>query len=486
MGSNLKSKILSGVFWKFLERMLAQMVSMLVAIVLARLLSPSDYGTIALVTIFITIADVFITDGFGASLIQKKDADNVDFSTVFFFNIAFCSLLYVIVFFLAIPVAAFYEKPILVPVLRVLAIKILISSLNSVQHAYVARNMLFKRFFYSTLIGTMVSAFVGIWMAYHGFGVWALVAQELTNRTIDMTVLWFTVRWRPNKAFSSKKLMGLFDYGWKLLVQSLFVNIYGNLRSLIIGKVYSTEDLAYYTKGSYYPNLIIANVDTALNSALFPAMSQEQSKEGNVKKIVRRSMSMCSYVLSPILIGFAVTSPTVVELVLTAKWLPIVPFIRIFCVSLLFRPAQSAMLQAVKAVGKSDLVLKYDMPIRIIGLLIIALTVRLGTIYIAYGEVAVAIIGLLLYSSACKKAVDYSLSEVIQDFVPNVILSLLMGGAVFAVGRWGSVSTEVLCLLLQIIAGVGAYILLSKITKNKSYDYLMELLINRKKLRANK
>ena len=481
MGNNIKNKILSGVFWKFMERMLAQMVSMVVAIVLARLLSPSDYGTIALVTIFITIANVFISDGFGASLIQKKDADNIDFSTVFFFNIAFCSALYVAIFFLAVFVADFYEKPILVPVLRVLAIKILISSLNSVQHAYVARHMLFKRFFYSTLFGTIVSAFVGIWMAYHGFGVWALVAQELTNRTIDMTVLWFTVRWRPDRVFSWSRLKTLFDYGWKLLVQSLFVNIYGNLRSLIIGKVYSTEDLAYYTKGSYYPNLIIANVDTALNSALFPAMSQEQSHEGHVKMIVRRSMSMCSYVLCPVLIGFAVTAPVIVELVLTSKWLPIVPFIRVFCVSLMFRPAQSAMLQAVKAVGNSDLVLKYDMPIRFIGIAIILFTVQLGTLYIAYGEVAVAIIGVLLYSRACKKSVDYSLLEVMSDFLPNVFISLLMGAIVYGVGVCSKAIPEILCLLLQILIGAASYVLLSKVTKNKNFDYVLGILQRKKK-----
>lgn len=476
MSNNAKEKIISGVFWKFLERIMAQLVSMIVAIVLARLLSPNDYGTIALVTIFITIANVFVTDGLGSSLIQKKDADNNDFSTVFFFNIIFCTALYIVVFFLAYVVADFYDKPILIPVLRVLGIKILISSINSVQHAYVARNMLFKRFFYSTLIGTIISAFVGIGMAYHGFGVWALVAQELTNCTIDLAVLWITVKWRPNFYFSFYRLKELFNYGWKLFVQSLFVNIYGNLRSLIIGKVYTTEDLAFYTKGSYYPNLIIANVDTALNSALFPAMSQEQSTEGRVKQIAKRSLGMCSYVLCPILVGFAVTSPIVVEMVLTSKWLPIVPFIRVFCLSLMFRPAQSAMLQAVKAVGNSDLVLKYDMPIRFIGIGIIIVTVRMGTIYIAYGEVLVAVIGLILYSIACKKSINYSLGEVIGDFLPNVVISLIMGICVYLVSFFGGMLPDLVCLFIQILVGIFSYMFLSVITKNANMNYLFKII----------
>ncbi|SFH96050.1 Membrane protein involved in the export of O-antigen and teichoic acid [Pseudobutyrivibrio sp. OR37] len=479
MGNNIKHKILSGVFWKFLERAMAQLVSMLVAIVLARLLNPGDYGTIALVTIFITIANVFVTDGFGSSLIQKKDADNVDFSTVFYFNIVFCLFLYSIVFWVAPFVASFYEKPILTPVLRVLAIKILISSLNSVQHAYVARNMLFKRFFYSTLIGTIISAFVGIWMAYHRFGVWALVAQELTNCTIDMIVLWFTVKWRPSLNFSVYRLKELFDYGWKLLVQSLLNNIYGNLRNLIIGKVYSSEDLAYYTKGSYYPNLIIANIDTALNSALFPAMSHEQEDVARVKLIARRSLSMCSYVLSPVLVGFAVTAPTIVNLVLTAKWLPIVPFIKIFCASLMLRPALTAMLQAVKAVGNSNLVLKYDIPLRIIGICLIIVTVKFGTIYIALGEVVVEIVGLFLYSIACKKSIDYSLFEVLKDVIPNILGAIIMGIIVYFVGLYFYSIPNVICLLIQIFAGVVSYIGISLLTKNENFMQVLKIINKR-------
>ena len=220
-----KKSIISGMFWKFSERMAAQLVSLIVTIVLARLLLPSDYGAVSLVTIFITISNVFVSDGFGSALIQKKDADQVDFSTVFYFSIIFSVIVYGLIFIIAPVVADFYELPILTPVLRVLAIKVPIAAMNSVQQAYVSRNMLFKRFFYSTLIGTIISAVVGIALAYKGFGVWALVAQYLTNTIIDTLVLWFTVRWRPELVFSIKRLTTLFSYGWKLLVQSLIVTI---------------------------------------------------------------------------------------------------------------------------------------------------------------------------------------------------------------------------------------------------------------------
>ena len=219
---------------------------------------PSDYGTVTLVTIFITIANVFVNDGFGVALIQKKDADGLDFSSVFYFGIAFSTFLYLVIFFGIAPlVASFYKMPILVPVLRVLALQLPVAAVNSVQQAYVSRNMIFKKFFYSTTIGTLISAIIGIGMAYFGMGVWALVAQYLSNTIINTFTLRTIIEWRPKLEFSFERLRGLFRFGWKLLIQSLMVTIYGNLRSLVIGKVYSAKDLAYYDRGSYYPNLIV-------------------------------------------------------------------------------------------------------------------------------------------------------------------------------------------------------------------------------------
>ncbi|OXM99235.1 oligosaccharide flippase family protein, partial [Bifidobacterium vansinderenii] len=215
----MKFSVISGLFWKFAERMSSQLVSVIVTIILARLLMPSDYGTVTLVTIFITIANVFVNDGFGVALIQKKDADDLDFSSVFYFGIAFSIFLYLIIFFGVAPIVAdFYNMPILVPVLRVLALQLPIASINSVQQAYVSRKMIFKKFFYATISGTLISAIVGITMAYFGMGVWALVAQYLTNTVINTFTLRTIIGWRPSLQFSLERLKGLFRYGWKLLI----------------------------------------------------------------------------------------------------------------------------------------------------------------------------------------------------------------------------------------------------------------------------
>lgn len=212
-----KTKVISGLFWKFAERIGAQGVNLIVSIVLARILVPEDYGTVALVTIFITISNVFMETGLSTALIQKKDADDLDFSSVFYCNVIVSIFLYIIIFLVSPLVAKFYNNAQLTIVLRVLAISVLIAGVKSIQNAYVARKMIFKKFFICTSIGTVCSAIVGIWMAYNNYGVWALVAQQLTNTTIDTIMLWITVKWRPMIQFSFTRLKELFSFGWKIL-----------------------------------------------------------------------------------------------------------------------------------------------------------------------------------------------------------------------------------------------------------------------------
>lgn len=475
-----KKEVLAGMFWKLSERMLAQVVSAIVAIFLARLLSPSEYGTISLVLVFINIASTLMVSGFNTSLIQKKDADNTDFSTVFFFSIGIGLLFYVIMFFGATLIARFYEIPVLEPVLRVLALGIPITAINSVQQAYVSRNMLFKRFFLSTFLGTLLSGIIGIYMAYKGFGVYALVVQNLSNTLIGTVVLWFTVRWRPNFIFSFQRLKGLFSYGWKLLVQNIILNIYSSLRSLVIGKVYTTADLAYYTKGSHYPNLIATNIDTALNSVLFPAMSDAQNDQSRVKAMARRTTRLSSFIMSPVLIGMIAVAESFIAALLTEKWLPAVPYLQIICVVLLFLAPQTAMLQSVKAVGRSDLVLKADFPVRVFSLAFLVVSLGFGVIAVAISEVLTTILGTVIYMFAAKRAIGYTPKEVCADFLPNVGLSALMGLITWMIGQLLPLPAFTK-MLVQALIGAGCYVLVSVITRNESFLYILLELKNGRK-----
>ena len=290
-------KVLNNFIWRFMERIGAQGVTFIVSIVLARLLDPSLYGTVALVTVFTAIMQVFVDSGFGIALVQKKDADDLDFSTVFYFNIVMCVALYGVMFLIAPLIAAFYEIPELTAIVRVSSFSLVISGVRSIQQSYVSKNMLFKRFFYSTIGGTIVSAVVGIWMAFAGFGVWAIVAQNLVNLAAGTVILWVTVRWRPKWMFSLNRLINLFSYGWKLLVSALLDTVYKDIRQLIIGKLYTTDDLAFYNKGTQFPQLIVTNVNSSIDSVLLPAMSSEQDNRERVKAMTRRAIKTSTYII---------------------------------------------------------------------------------------------------------------------------------------------------------------------------------------------
>ena len=333
-----KRSVFTGFLWRFFERVGAQGVKLLVEIILARILLPDDYGIIALVTVFITILNVFVDSGLGNALIQKKDADNVDFSSVFWFNIVWCLMLYVSLYFTAPLISQFYAKSDITKVLRVLGLQVFISGVKNVQQAYVYRTMQFRKFFFSTLGGTIGAAFVGIWMAYHGYGVWALVGQQLFNMLVDTLILWITVKWRPQFVFSFQRFKELFSYGWKLLASALIDTTYTEIRQLVIGKIYTASDLAYYNRGQQFPHLFIMNVNSAIDSVLLPTMSREQDDSDRVKALTRRSIQVSTYIMAPLMMGLAFVGEPFIRLLLTEKWIPCVPYMRIFCITFMFYP----------------------------------------------------------------------------------------------------------------------------------------------------
>ena len=285
-----RQNVFPNLIWRFLERTGAQVVQFVVAIVLAQLLTPEDYGTIALITVFITIMNVFVDSGLGSALVQKKDADKIDFSTVFYTNIVFCLVLYTLMFVASLYIARFYKNAELTAVIRVLSITIVISGVKNIQQSYVSKTLQFRKFFFATLTGTVTAAVVGIWLAYHGFGVWALVSQQLINLTIGTILLWITVHWYPSFVFSFERLEKLFSYGWKLLVSALLDTTYNKLRQLIIGKKYSSQDLAFYNKGNLFPQAIVGNINNAIDSVLLPVMSESQDDKERVKQMTRRAI----------------------------------------------------------------------------------------------------------------------------------------------------------------------------------------------------
>lgn len=469
-----KQKVVSNLIWRFMERFGSQLVAMVVQIILARMLDPAVFGTVAKVTIITTILLVFVDSGMANSLIQKKDPDDLDFSSVFYFNMAFCLVLYAGLFAAAPAIARFYDDAQLTAIVRVLGLTVVVAGVKNVQQAYVSKTLQFKRFFFATLGGTLLSAAGGIVMVFCGFGVWAIVAQQLTNVTVNTAILWLTVGWRPKRMFSFERLKGLLGYGWKLLVSGLLDTVYNKLREIMIAVFYTDADLAYYNRGMTYPNLLVENINASIDSVLLPVLSAEQDHKEQVRNMTRRAIRISTYVMMPMMMGLAVCAEPLIRLLLTEKWLPCVPYLRIFCFSYAFYPLHTANLNAIKAMGRSDLFLKLEIIKKVFGVIILLVTLQYGVYVMALSLLFTSVMSQLINSWPNAKLLDYAYGHQLMDMLPAILLSLVMGAAVYPIQLFGW--SDWVTLPVQVIAGAAVYILGSVIFRLDSFSYLLGIM----------
>lgn len=479
MGKLKGGPVLSGLIWTFAERISAQLVSLMVGIVLARILTPEHYGAISIVMVLITLCNIFVTSGLGTAIVQKREVDARDYNTAFLLSLAMSLLLYAVLFAGAPLFAAFYRMEELTPVIRVLGLRLVVTSVNTIQHAYIQRAMAFKRFFIATLLGTVVSGLVGVGMAMRGFGVWALVAQYLTNTTVDTVALFFVGGWVPQLQFSRGKAREICSFGMKVLCTQLVFTLGGDIRSLIIGKVFGSADLAFYDQGKKYPAFLVNNINSSIQKVLLPALSRRQSDLAAVKRTVRRCVGLGAYLLCPLLTGFAVIAKAFVLAVLTEKWLDAVPFIIIFCLAYMTRPLESTCHQALLALGKSGLVFRIMVLINtgsLIGVVIAAFLLR-SVLWIALCSLITTVISLGCFFAAARHHFDYRLREQAQDLFLPVAMSAVMGGLVYIIGLlplspWTA-------LILQVLCGAAIYLGLSLLWKPKPFMDIKRMLLRR-------
>ena len=472
--NSLKQKTVTGVIWKFFERVGTELVTFIVSLVLARILSPSDYGVIAIVSVLISLLNVFVTSGYGTSLIQKKNADDNDFNTIFTFSGILSIFLYLILFFSAPYIAKFYEKPILTVLIRVMGLRLPISAYNAIQYAYVAKRMEFKKFFYATLSGTIVSAIIGISMAVLGFGVWALACQYISLTLVNTIVLKLIVPWKYKPYYSHKLAVPLIKYGSNVLLATLMDTLYLEVRSLIIGKKYDTAALAYYNRGEQFPKLIALNMATTIDGTLMPAFCKIQDNIDTLRNAFRRSIQVSTTVVAPLMIGMAVVAKPMIIAVLTEKWVEAVPYIQIYCVSYMFNPLQSASNQIIKAVGKSRLFLYLDIFKKVIFLISLLFAINLGPIHIALTAVIVMVVSVVVNMIIMRKLLNYSFKQQIIDVLPQIILSVVMGIAIMPMKY--VISQSIILLMVQVIAGAIIYILLYYIFRRDIFNYIIGLV----------
>ena len=473
MGDNGR-RISSNFLWRFLERFGAQGVSFIVSIRLAQLLGPDPYGQVAIVTIITTIVSVFVSCGLNDALVQKKDADDLDFSTVFYFNIVMCVVLYALLFAAAPLVAKINKDPDLIWPIRGLGLILIFGGIKNIQTAYVARNLIFKRFFFATLGGTIVAAVVGLWMAHNGYGVWALIVQNLVNITIDTIILWITVKWRPKRMFSFERLKGLFSYAWKLLASTLVDTVYSKLYQMVIALKYTDIDLAFYNKGDTFPNLLVTNINDATNSVLLPVMAAEQDDRAKVKETTRKAIQVSSFIIMPMMAGLAACATPLIRLLLHEQWMPAVPFLQIFCFVYAFYCVHTANLNAIKALGRSDLFLKLEILKKIVGITTLLVTVNISVLAMALGSIFNSVMSQLINSWPNRKLLNYRYAEQLKDMAPHILLALVMAAAVYAVQFLGL--SDLATVLIQIPLGILLYFAGAALLKVRALGMMKSLL----------
>lgn len=460
--------------WKLMERFSTQIVSFVITIVLARILSPAEYGIIAIIVIFINLANVIIDGGFNTALIQKRDADQTDFSTVFWFSMILSWFIYIMLFLGAPLIANFYNNDILVPVVRVLGLVLFTNSFNSVQRAYISRYMMFRKLFLVNGVAIVISGLIGIIMAYQGYGVWALVGQSLASPLICCIMMWFTVKWRPSFEFSVKKFRGLFDYGWKIFMTNFIIAVYGDVRGLLIGKFYQPSALAFFDRGKSLPNLLMSNITSSIETVLLPTFSNVQDDRVRVKQMMRRSVQITYFFVFPLLIGFLFMANNIILVLLTEKWLPAVPFARIFCIVFILMPIQNVNMTAIKSLGYSGITLKIEIIKKTLEAVILIISFMINVYAVAWGIVLYNLICIFINLSPSKKLVDYGWNEQIKDVLPTFLTSLIMGGVIYMIGLLPI--NCILILTLQVIIGTIMYIGCGRFIMKESFMYLMQII----------
>ncbi|MBO5929513.1 MAG: lipopolysaccharide biosynthesis protein [Clostridia bacterium] len=474
-----ENTIAGGLTWKLLERFGVQGIQFILQLVLARIMEPEHYGALAMMLIFVNLASVFIQTGFNTSLIQNKEVTDEDYSSVFWVTFFVSCVVYGGLFFAAPWIASYYNMPEIVWPFRVLMLVLFPGSFNSVQLAKVSRALDFRKVFFSNIGGIVVSGVIGIVMAYMGAGVWALVVQNVFNMLIACIVMWFVVDWRPRLVCNLKRVKVLLSYGWKLLVSGLLDTLYQEVRSLVIGKKYNADTLGFYNRGKQFPQFVINGINGAVQSVMLPAMSAKQDNKSQVKQLMQNSIAMSAYLIFPVLMGLAGVAKPLVQVLLTDKWLPCVPYLQIYCFTLIFTPVHTCNLQAINAMGRSDLFLKLEIIKKAYGILLLVAAVVFfdSPIAIALSGVASTLLSCFVNAFPNKKLIGYSYFEQIKDLLPALSFSVVMLGVVLLVGLLPIPS--ILTLLLQVIGGVGIYIALSLIFRPKVVNLLFLMIKNR-------
>jgi O-antigen/teichoic acid export membrane protein len=471
--SSLKNKAISGVVWSSLERLSVQGVQFIIQIIMARILMPEDYGIVAMLAIFLAVFQSLVDSGFSLALVQKSDRSEIDYATVFYFNIGISIILFFVLFFSAPLIAMFYETPILTSVTRIVAFNLLINAFGVVPRAKFTVLVDFKTQAKASLITIIISGAIGIWMAYAGYGVWALVFQSLLNNGIKTLLLWILSKWWPLWTFSIVSFKRLFSFGSKLLLSGLLDIIYRNLYTLVIGKRFVTQELGYYSRADQFAQFPSANLSSIISRVAFPVMCEVQQDDTQFKNVFYKFLRISTFIIFPLMIGLAALAEPFIRLVLTEKWMGIVVLLQILCFAYMWYPVHGLNLMLLQARGRSDLFLRLEIIKKIIGMITLIATIPFGVTVMCLGLVISSVLCLYVNAYYTKKHFSIGLLQQVRDIFPSLLLSVSMGILVFLLTQLKL--SDAIRLVLGVSVGCLYYVGIATITKMKEWKELIAI-----------
>lgn len=457
MAESLKKQAFVGVGWNALGSFSTQGVNFVLQIILARLLSPSDYGIIAMMAIFLQVAAVFVDSGFGKALVQKKDCEEKDYSTVFYYNLAVSIGIYIILFAISPLVARFYDIPILTDVMRVASLVVIINALSIVQRTKLEKSIDFKSRSIVTFVSSLLSGVAGIIMAYYGFGVWALCGQSLLNSLLQLVFFYLYVRWLPSLVFSKESFHEMFSFGSKLLATNIINVIYSNLYTIVIGKRFNSRDLGFYSRADQFAIFPSTNLCGVISGVAFPTLSKIQDDDDKLRFAYRKIIRYSSFIIFPLMIGLAAVADPFIRALLGEKWAETIPYLQILCFALMWDHLSSLNLNLLFVKGKSNLVLKLEIIKKSIALFILFASIPFGITIMCCGRVIYGMIAFYINTSYTKKLIGLSFWQQVMDFLPYLVISLGMGVLVFFICAVIPVN-PIWSLIIGLLVGAVAYL----------------------------
>lgn len=480
---SIKQKVVSGMSWSAIERFATQGIQFLLTIIIARVLLPEDYGLVAMLGIFMALAQTLTDSGFSSAIIQKKDRTDVDYSTIFYFNIFISTLIYLLFFIMAPWIGEFYHQPQLVEIIRVLGLNLIINSFSIVQIARLTIELNFKRLTMVSLCSVLGGGSVGVWMAYHGFGVWTLVFQSLISSLCWVICLWLVVHWKPRWAFSWSSFRSMFSFGSKLMLSGLLHTLYVNMYSLIVGKTFNASTLGFFNRAytlGQFPN---QNFSYIIQKVLYPIQCKYQDEEEKFNSIFIQNIRFSCFLIFPIMVGFAILAHPLVELLLTDKWVPAVPLLRIVCIAQIWDPIMRINALVLNSKGRSDYQLVAEILKKIIAFIIMFATLPFGIEAVCWGLVIYVFFDIVIIIWFSRKVTGVGYIRQLKLVYPIALLAFAMGAVVVGVSFW--FQSSIGKLISGLIAGTVFYGICAHLLKfpemSVIYSFLKSKRLRRKR-----